>query len=164
MMRTRLGHRLSTVLAVGLLTVGCMPAKPASSPTVPLTSPSPDTGFSAPQASDCRPSSLQEPPGEVKGSHLWALLFTPLPIKAGVETKIVWRMGGRGVFNIVAETTHGTRARLTFGPAFHDSSTWTIPNTDEWGTGFIFRAAGCWRVHAWRDDTAGDVYFLVGKS
>jgi len=71
---------------------------------------------------------------------------------------------GRGVFNIAAETTDGTRARLTFGPAFHDSSTWTIPNTDEWGTDFIFPAAGCWRVHAWRDDTAGDVYFLVGKS
>ncbi|HXM53047.1 MAG TPA: hypothetical protein VN913_07210 [Candidatus Binatus sp.] len=84
-----------------------------------------------------------------------------MPIKARTETKIVWRMGGHGAFNIGAKTTDGTSAQLTFGPELHDGSTWNVPNTDEWGTGFIFPTAGCWRVHAWRDGTTGDVYFLV---
>jgi hypothetical protein len=97
----------------------------------------------------------------VKGSHLWALVFAPLPIKAGTETKIVWRIGGRGVFDIAAKATDGSSARLTAGPTFHDSSSWVIPNTDEWGTVFIFPTPGCWRVHASRTATAGDVYFLV---
>ena len=97
----------------------------------------------------------------MKGSNLWALVFGPLPIKANAETKIIWRMGGRGVFNIASKSTNGTTAQLTFGPQRHESSTWNIPNTDEWGTGFIFPKAGCWRIHAWRDNIAGDVYFFV---
>jgi hypothetical protein len=97
----------------------------------------------------------------VKGSHLWALVFGPVPIKARTETKIVWRMGGHGAFNIATKSTSGTSAQLTFGPEPHGGSSWNIPNTDEWGTGFIFPTAGCWRVHAWRDGTAGDAYFLI---
>jgi hypothetical protein len=92
---------------------------------------------------------------------LWALVFSPLPIRANAETKIVWRMGGRGPFNIAAKTTGGTTAQMTFGPEPHGTSSWYIPNTDEWGTGFIFPTAGCWRVHAWRDDTSGDVFFRI---
>jgi hypothetical protein len=97
----------------------------------------------------------------VKGSHLWALVFGPVPIKARTETKILWRMGGHGAFNIGAKTTNGTSAQLTFGPEPHDGSSWYIPNTDEWGTGFIFPTAGCWRIHAWRDGTSGDVFFHI---
>jgi len=103
----------------------------------------------------------QTPLAEVKGSHLWALVFAPLPIKARTETKIVWRMAGRGGFNIAAKATDGTSGQLTFGPERHGSSTWNIPNTDEWGTGFVFPITGCWRVHALRDGTAGDVFFLI---
>jgi hypothetical protein len=106
----------------------------------------------------------QTPLAEVKGSRLWALVFSPLPIRANTETKIVWRMGGRGAFSVAAKTTNGTTARLTFGPEPHGTSSWYIPNTDEWGTGFIFPTAGCWRVHATRGTTTGDVYFLIAKS
>jgi hypothetical protein len=94
---------------------------------------------------------------------LWALVFGPVPIKAGADTKIVWRMGGSGAFNIGATTTNGTSAQLTAGPQLHTSSDWNIPNTDEWGTGFIFPTAGCWRVHASRGATTGDVYFLIAE-
>jgi hypothetical protein len=70
-------------------------------------------------------------------------------------------MGGHGVFDIAAKTTNGTSAQLTFGPEPHGTSSWYIANTDEWGTGFIFPTAGCWRVHASRDGSSGDVFFLV---
>ena len=156
-----LGRHLSVLVAIGLLTVGCVPNKPTGSHGVLPASPVVDVGFSTPRVSDCRPSPPADALTAVEGSHLWALVFAPLPIRAGVDTKIVWRIGGRGLFNIAAKTTDGTTSRLTFGPTFHDSSSWIIPNTDEWGTGFIFPTPGCWRVHASRADTAGDVYFLV---
>jgi ABC-type phosphonate transport system ATPase subunit len=34
--------------------------------------------------------------------------FAPLPIKAGIETKIAWRMGGHGAFHIGAKTSDAT--------------------------------------------------------
>jgi hypothetical protein len=161
MVLRRFGYLLATFLAAGVLTVGCALEKAMGSQTPTPSPPYSDSGFSAPLASDCGRLPAQTPLAEVKGSRLWALVFGPLPIKAGTETKIVWRMGGHGVFDIVAKTTDGTSAQLTFGPEPHGTSSWYIANTDEWGTGFIFPAAGCWRVHAWRDGSSGDVFFLV---
>ena len=157
----RLAYGLSTFLAVGLLSVGCAPERVIGSATRTPSPPALDVGFSAPLASACGALPAQTPLAEVKGSHLWALVFGPLPIKARTETKIVWRMGGHGAFDIAARTTDGTSAQLTFGPEPHGTSSWYIANTDEWGTGFIFPAAGCWRVHAWRDGSSGDAFFLV---
>jgi hypothetical protein len=150
------------LIAAGLFTtVGCTPQRAAGPPTTSVSASSGNTEFSAPQASDCRLASPQPALTEVKGSNLWALVFASLPITAGTETKIVWRMGGRGDFHLVAKTTDATAARLTFGPQLHGDSTWYIPNTDEWGTSMIFPTSGCWRVHASRDGTQGDVDFLV---
>lgn len=157
----RHGYRLAVVLAVGLLAGACMANSPPKTQTAASVTPNWEAGFSAPRPSDCQPSSPQPAPAEVKGSNLWALVFAPLPIKAGAETKIAWRMGGRGAFNIGGKTIDGATAELTFGPEPHRSSTWSIPKTDEWGTGFVFSTAGCWRVHAWRGNISGDVYFLV---
>src|SRR2546423_9812503 len=158
---SRLAYVLSTFLAAGLLMAACHAERLSGSETAAFTSPSAEVGFSAPLASACGVRPAQTPLAEVKGSHLWALVFAPLPIKARTETKIVWRMAGRGAFNIAAKATDGTSAQLTFGPERHEGSTWNIPNTDEWGTGFVFPIAGCWRVHASRDGTAGDVFFLI---
>src|SRR5438128_627980 len=110
------GYRVLALIAAGLFaTVGCMPERAAGSPTASLTSSSGNSEFSAPQASDCLLASPQPGLAEVKGSNLWALVFAPLPIKAGTDTKIVWRMGGHGDFHIAAKATDATTARLTFG-------------------------------------------------
>jgi hypothetical protein len=161
MVLRRLGYLLSTLLTAGVLTVGCVPERAAGSqPSTPASS-SGGSGFAAPVASACGALPAQTPLAEVKGSRLWALVFGPVPIKAGTETKIVWRMSGHGAFNIGAKTTDGSSAQLTFGPEPHGTSSWYIANTDEWGTGFIFPTAGCWRVHAWRDGSSGDVFFQI---
>jgi hypothetical protein len=152
---------LALIAAGVLTTVGCMPQSAAGAPAASLNTSSGNSEFSSPQALDCGLASPQPALAEVKGSNLWALVFAPLPIKAGTDTKIVWRMGGHGDFHIAAKTTDATTARLTFGPQPHGGSTWYVPNTDEWGTGMIFPTSGCWRVHASRDGTRGDVYFLV---
>src|SRR2546426_5611432 len=156
-----LAHGLSTCLVVGLVTVACAQQTSPGSQTPTPSALATGVGFSAPLASACAAFPAQTPLAEVKGSRLWALVFAPLPIKARTETKIVWRMGGHGQFHIGAKTTDGTSAQLTFGPEPHDGSTWYVPNTDEWGTGFIFPSAGCWRVHAWRDGSTGDVFFNI---
>ena len=152
---------LALILASLFATGGCVPEKAAGHSTASVSPSSRGSAFSSPEASDCRLASPQPALAEVKGSNLWALVFAPLPIKAGAETKIVWRMGGHGEFHIAAQTTDGTVARLSFGPEAHGDSSWNIPNTDEWGTGMIFPTPGCWRVHASRDGIRGDVYFLV---
>jgi len=157
----RLVYGLSTLLAACLLTVSCSPERAAGAQPPTRTSASQAIGFAAPVASACGALPAQTPLAEVKGSRLWALVFGPVPIRARTETKIVWRMGGHGAFSIGAKTTGGSSAQLTFGPELHDGSTWNVPNTDEWGTGFIFPTAGCWRVHAGRDGATGDVYLLV---
>ncbi len=156
-----LAHGLSTYLAAGLVSVACAQQTSAGSQTPTPSPPPTDVGFSAPLASACAALPALTPLAEVEGSRLWALVFGPVPIKARTETKIVWRMGGHGAFNIGSKKADGTGAQLTFGPEPHDGSTWYVPNTDEWGTGFIFPSAGCWRVHAWRDDSAGDVFFNI---
>jgi hypothetical protein len=155
------GWRLRTATGMTLLmTVACVSTTPTSaSPT--KQSPATEVSFAAPTDTDCRPPSPETNRSEVKGTRLWALVFAEMPIKAARDTKIVWRMSGHGAFHIAAKTTDGKSARLTFGPEPHGGSSWDIPDTDEWGSGFIFPTAGCWRVHASRDDLAGDVYFLV---
>jgi hypothetical protein len=89
-----LAHGLPTCLAVALLTVACARGTSSGSQTPPPSAPSTDVGFSAPLASACAALPAQTPLAEVKGSRLWALVFGPVPIKARIETKIVWRMGG----------------------------------------------------------------------
>jgi hypothetical protein len=162
------GRGFAVVLALAVVSAAGCASKGSTNPS---TNPSTirdsaySEQFAAPTDSDCRPPSPQTRPSpaqpEVKGTRLWALVFAALPIQAAKETKIVWRMSGHGAFHIAAKTTDGSRASLYFGPELHGTSSWDIPNTDEWGTGFIYPKAGCWRVHAYRDDVAGDVYFLV---
>jgi hypothetical protein len=36
------------------------------------------------------------------------------------------------------------------------------PPGDDYGSGWMFPKPGCWRIHAARDNVAGDVWFQVG--
>jgi hypothetical protein len=98
--------------------------------------------------------------GVARGADLWALAFAPLPFARGKEIKIVWRMTGSGPLEISAILPDGTRAKRTFGPEEHSGSSWHRPG-QEWGTGFVFPKAGCWRLHLARTTGAGDVWLPV---
>ncbi len=102
---------------------------------------------------------------EVRGTsdtqELWALLFTPpKPFQTGHEVKIVWRMTGFGNFSIVARHEDGTEVLPTWGPEAHGGSTWERPGA-EYGTGFIFPKAGCWRMIVQHGNDSGEVVFRV---
>lgn len=135
------------------------------------TSPTKQTARATPSLNQaCQPASpwdksatapgLPEVHGSAPSGQLWALIFAPMPIVAGNDTKIAWRMTGNGPFNVTATDRDGNVISPDRGPDQHSGSSWLRPG-NEWGTSFTFPAPGCWRVHATRSHIAGDVYFLV---
>jgi len=48
----------------------------------------------------------------------------------------------------------GSAGRLSFGPEPHTGSSFARPG-DEWGTGFVLDAPGCWELEVQRGDVVG---------
>ncbi len=119
-------------------------------------------------AAGCRPPSpigdLGGAGPEVRGTttsgQLWGLLFEEPPYRVGDEVKIAWRMTGSGDLRLRATAPNGKRTSLAWGPTAHTGSNYDRPG-DEWGAGYRFDRAGCWTLHAARDDTTGDVWLMV---
>ena len=107
------------------------------------------------------PGGPPEVRGTVTGGELWALLDGgQVPEPKGSQVKIIWRMTGNGDLRLSATGPVGQTVRPDWGPQAHGGSNWERPG-DEWGAGFTFPVAGCWDVHAARDDVVGDVYLMV---
>lgn len=153
-----------------LLLTGCAPGAPSVGPP---TSGVPPTGGTSPTggagwarrtgvpAPSCPASNIYSPgPSgfEVEGAgdrSLWALLFLTSndgTLPARREVKIVFRMTGSGDLSIRAVGPNGQQLNPEWGPEAHGGSNWQRPG-EEWGTGWVFPAAGCWTVQASR---AGD--------
>ena len=99
--------------------------------------------------------------GTAAGAELWGLLFVgPPPLSRDKEIKIVWRMTGEGPLRVRATLPDGRTARLAWGPEQHGGSTWRRPG-QEWGTGFVFPKAGCWKVELTRTSGSGHAWLLV---
>ncbi|MEU6411436.1 hypothetical protein [Microbispora sp. NPDC046933] len=105
-------------------------------------------------------NALPEVRGAGRGAEVWGLMFAPVPLAAGREVKIVWRMTGEGPLRVTAALPDGTAARLTWGPEAHGGSTWHRPG-QEWGTGFVFPKPGCWEITLTRDRGSGTVWLPV---
>jgi len=98
--------------------------------------------------------------GTSRDAEVWGLLFAPVPFNRGKEVKIVWRMTGEGPLKVTAALPDGTRAKPTFGPEQHGGSSWRRPG-EEWGTGFVFPKAGCYRVDLTRTRGSGHLWLPV---
>src|SRR5579859_3777306 len=106
-------------------------------------------------------SGLPEIQGNSDTQTLWALLFPyHLPVWSDEDLKIVWRTTGTGNFSLKAQHSDGTVIQPIWGPEEHGGSTWQWPG-DEWGTGFHFPQAGCWRILVQRGNDTGEVDLLV---
>jgi hypothetical protein len=101
---------------------------------------------------------------EVRGisqdAELWGLLFAKVPFERGQEIKIVWRMTGEGPLKASASLPSGERAELVWLED-HGGSNWQRPGY-EWGTGWVFPKAGCWKVELSRTHGSGHVWLKVG--
>ena len=128
----------------------------------------PGKAQTAPANSQCQPfkigtdtSGFPEIQGRSDTQTLWALLFPyHLPVWSDEDLKIVWRMTGTGDFNLKAQHIDGTVILPMWGPEEHGGSSWQRPG-DEWGTGFHFPEAGCWRILVQRGMDIGEVDLLV---
>jgi hypothetical protein len=107
---------------------------------------------------------LPQSPGSGSGD-LWALFFTvgrrdwedlAAPVfraAAGRPFKIAWSMNGDGPLQLVATTETGEMVEPQAPPSMHGGP-W---RGEEWGSGFVFPHAGCWRLTATRGGMSGHI-------
>lgn len=76
--------------------------------------------------------------------------------------KFIVKMSGSGDLSAILIDPGGTEKVLAWGPAEHLSSNYNRPG-DEWGTGLIFDAAGCWELELSRaEEGHASFWFDVG--
>ncbi|HEY3464412.1 MAG TPA: hypothetical protein VGL47_04720 [Amycolatopsis sp.] len=139
------------IAAVALLATACS-AAPSGPPRL------------APYADCAHPPSPEQVgqglQGSSRGGTAVALVFAQVPLKAGDEHKIVWRVTGTGPIRIFATGPAAEVVQPVWGPEEHGGSTFAYPG-DEWGVGFRFATPGCWTVHVERTDVEGSLSLPV---
>lgn len=100
--------------------------------------------------------------GTSTDASLYGLLMPagPVPIRADEQVKIVWRMTGHGPLRLTQTSPRGATAPPQWGPELHSGSNYHRPG-GEWGAGYRFTTAGCWRLHAARGSATADVWLRV---
>jgi hypothetical protein len=133
----------------------------------------PPQGFGRLGVAGCAPPSPRrgtEVFGTTIGGRFWGLFaFNPagtswasddtasLDGLVGKEIKIVFKLTAGQPAMFYAVAPDGTQTRPVSGPTPHGSSTWARQGS-EWGTVWVFTRTGCWRIHAKRGPTVGDIY------
>ncbi len=150
-------HRLFKLIAIPLLLAACAPAVNMVTEIPTQTTPTATQHVCTPSKILTASSSFPEIQGSMQtGGELWALLFFNKAV-VSKEEKIVWRItGSRGDFTVQAQNDEGTIISPVWGPEYHESSTWERPG-EEWGTGFNFPKAGCWKLTASYGETIGQI-------
>jgi len=170
-------------IAASLLLVGCGTGAPGPSPVTPSATPSSPASASVgtpapapvlgpPGAAGCAPASptaIEPVSGltEVQGTapdanSIYGLIMAPFPLAASNTTsKFVWRITGSGDLAVTVKEPDGSSGQLAWGPDDHEDSTYDRPG-DEWGTGIILNAAGCWELNFDRGGAKFAVYLMVG--
>jgi hypothetical protein len=159
--------RRTSLLALGVLL--CAAACTGSPAAKPTAAPAPSSApASAAVTPGCHADSVTstgmglEIRGVGQGATLYGLLMpiSPLPVRTGQELKIVWRMTGSGPLRLSYTGPHGERGTLAWGPEPHGGSNYDRPG-EEWGAGYTFPTAGCWRLHAERTSGSADAWLPV---
>jgi hypothetical protein len=154
------------VLVAGLLLAACTADRPqATRPTGSVaTAPAAQPSATCPASADlgAAGAGLPERQGTGHGATLWGLFFAPKAV-AGKEIKVAWRMTGAGDLTMTASGPDGATTKPTWGPEGHGGSSFHRPG-DEWGTGWVFPSAGCWRIDAKRDSGTAEMILRVARA
>jgi hypothetical protein len=170
--RTRTGVNLFrpvVALLAAIIVAACTPGLPArrAAPTdSPPTTAPPHPG---PTAAVCPPtpsfgaSGNESAQGAGTGMTVYVMLFPVTRVlRHGEELKIAWRITGTGSPVFSARSRRSGTIAPSWGPEVHGGSNWNAPG-DEYGTGWIFPAAGCWTITVRRDGGAyGQIALQVG--
>ena len=143
--------RRLTFLALAVMLAGC------SATPDPAPPPSPTPSPSCPASAEL---SAAEQQGNGSNVTLWALFFAQR-VTVGQELKVAWRMTGSGDFAMTAAGPGGAELKPSWGPEAHSGSTFRKPG-EEWGTGWVFPAAGCWTFTASRGADSARLAIRVG--
>jgi hypothetical protein len=143
-----------------VLPSGAIPTEPTGRPSTQAASPPFVVGRTLPRSAACPSASrfhldrfgvvVQVRRGSAVVTGL--VMNRSIPPKVGDQIKIVWRITGTGQLSLSSHGPGGRRGTLLFGPELHTSSNFTAPGA-EWGSGFQFGAAGCWRIAVRRGPT-----------
>jgi len=111
--------------------------------------------------------------GTTIGGRFWALFaFNPAGATwasddtasfeglVGKEIKIVFKLTAGQPTSFYAFAPNASRTKPVWGPEPHGASSWDRGGA-EWGAGFVFGQAGCWRIHASAVSTAGDIWLDI---
>ena len=160
--------RLAATAALVSALVACSSTATASHPT-PSPSTEPFIYLGSLGAAGCSPGAafhgwktsdgFPETGVDSKQGSFWALFFQPVPVQAGKENKIVWRMTGSCDFVFNVTDAEGKPVPLLWGEK-HGSSNWNHP-VDDFGTGITFPHAGWWDSHVARTNASGDLWLEV---
>jgi hypothetical protein len=151
-------------LAIPLALVACtpQPGPPTASPTPSRTYSVPST--TGPTAAACPETASGVPnarQGSGRGVEMWVLIFnTEAEIHAKKELKVVVRFTGPEDTVITAIGPSGSVVTPVWGPEYHGGSNFEHPGS-EFGTGWVFPAAGCWTLHAVNSDGVGELTLRV---
>ncbi len=155
----------AVVAGLAAILVGCTgtagSTHSAASHTSPSSVHSPVHG-SCPASPIVSTSAGPEVRGTGHGASLFGLIMvtTPLPIRAGEDVKIVWRMTGQGSLRLGVTSPTGRAVHPTWGPELHSGSNYDRPG-EEWGAGYRFAQPGCWRLETVRTRGSADVWLRV---
>lgn len=102
--------------------------------------------------------------GSGSGARVWGLIQARhFPLAASkAMVKIVWRMTGSGALKQVGYSFHGKRIPLVWGPELHGGSNYARPGI-EWGAGYRFTKAGCYRLTARRANGSAVVWLQIQR-
>lgn len=93
------------------------------------------------------------------------LITRHFPIRKRNQVKIVWRVTGTGSVALEVRGPGGEPAEVLSGPDSHGrgASNFIAPG-DEWGSGYSFDRAGCWRIRIARGSDSAVVTLAVEKA
>lgn len=167
----------SALLLAGCTDVSSAPAPTStSSATVTLgtptpAAPAPAESLGTPGAPGCAPASpmrIDPTSGSMEvqgtanaGESLYGLIIADIPLTASnTTTKFVWRMTGSGELTVAVKRPDGSNGHIVWGPSAHDDSTYNRPG-EEWGTGIILDAPGCWEFVLHHGAAEASVYLQL---
>ena len=154
-------RRVTAAVALAAVLAGCTGTAGSTHPAAARSSAQASPG-SCPASPIVMTAAGPEVHGAGHGASLFGLIMVtrPLPIRAGEDVKIVWRMTGQGSLRLGVVSPGGATARPTWGPELHSGSSYERPG-EEWGAGYRFAQPGCWRLETARSRGSAQVWLRV---
>lgn len=154
-------------LAAVLLATAACTATPSAQPTPTVSGSLSAAPAIGPSAAVCPDTATTDPivrQGSGRGVEMWVMLFARhADLRAREELKIVVRLtSGRGV-TVTADGPLGAVVLPVWGPEWHGGSNFDRPG-DEFGVGFTFPAAGCWRLRVVNESGVGELALRIADA